>query len=775
MHKAERLRAEGDVAGTLLTPRRRLAFGLGLALVFCWSVALLMPHTISPASKPLAPISTPGELEITAPNEQQQQDETNTPTQNLQVSDVYSVKPIAYIFPQFHAIPENDKFWGANFTEWTFVKTATKNRFGQDVLRPEEDVGYYNLLDLETRTRYADLLREMGFYGICYHHYWFEGPIMDKALFALMEDGQPDVPFMLSWANEPWTKHWDGQDSSETLLKQEYGDLHNWRRHFEYLMQFFEHPLYIRVNGKPQFVAYNLGHMGVHAQPMFAAFKQWALEAGLPGLDIIQTKDAGISNRGDADAINEFHPRSSGSLDQTSFAGLRRISRVYHRGLLVGFDNTPRHQTDGSARINPWTHPDLWKQSVLSVIGHIKKDPNPPGEENFLFINALNEWGEGNVLEPTIQWDRRFPTAFREAVEEAKAIPWRQDLIQQGYQLETELASAGEPAVDVCVLVRTFRHDWAFEYPWTLWDHLRSLQEQRNPRWRAVVYSVVPHEGFVLRNTIKDTFDPRIQYAEAPGSVFDAKGDPVVQGWNATKWVLGDLGTISPACHGAKYIMIADSNTTLAAHTFDEASTATDDIVGLNFVSEESMRMDQDKPMTWDQRCTRFLDVSLISAANILTRGNQQLTFLFFPFFHRAPPSSASPTRAILSSTTSPRPSSARRSSCSYSRSRARSARRSSPRRPSCTCWPTSTTGRGRTPRRRPRRPPRTSRRRATSSTAGRTRAARRRAACGWTYRKRTRTTGRAATSWTASATTSATTSACSTWSDGRRRPSACA
>lgn len=75
----------------------------------------------------------------------------------------YTIKPIAYVFPQFHAIPENDKFWGENFTEWTNVKKVKENQFGLETLHPDKDVGYYNLMDYDVRQRYAKLVRESGY------------------------------------------------------------------------------------------------------------------------------------------------------------------------------------------------------------------------------------------------------------------------------------------------------------------------------------------------------------------------------------------------------------------------------------------------------------------------------------------------------------------------------------------------------------------------------------------------------------------------------------
>lgn len=115
----------------------------------------------------------------------------------------FSVKPMAYVFPQFHSIPENDEFWSANFTEWTNVKKVTVNEWGVEIQQPTDEIGYYNLLDYSTRARYARHARDSGLHGFVYHHYWFGRPVMEKVLTAMLKDGQPDMPFILNWANEP--------------------------------------------------------------------------------------------------------------------------------------------------------------------------------------------------------------------------------------------------------------------------------------------------------------------------------------------------------------------------------------------------------------------------------------------------------------------------------------------------------------------------------------------------------------------------------------------
>lgn len=168
----------------------------------------------------------------------------------------------ALYFPQYHAFPENDRFWGANFTEWTLLKPYEPKEGDPPIRKPlsvdEGGLGYYNLLNFETRKRQADLAKQYGVTGFTYYHYWFSGShapdnhlVMTGLFDKLLEDGEPNIPFFFSWANEPWNRRWNGQNDGEVLLSQEYGDEEEWKEHFTYLLQFFQHPNYEKVNGRP--------------------------------------------------------------------------------------------------------------------------------------------------------------------------------------------------------------------------------------------------------------------------------------------------------------------------------------------------------------------------------------------------------------------------------------------------------------------------------------------------------------------------------------------
>jgi hypothetical protein len=226
---------------------------------------------------------------------------TSTTPKEHPNSKGYSIKPIAYIFPQYYPFEQNNRLWGENFTEWDNVNKVTQNGFALETVRPSEEIGYYNGLEFATRERQGKLINENGFYGLAYHHYWMAGtPVMDHILQAMLLDGEPNTKFMLSWANEPWTATWDGLDSSKVLIAQDYGDITDWRKHFDWLLPFFRHPNYIRSEGKVQFIMYYPGHIDQNAPgvkyAMYATWRKWAAEEGIGGMVRILTQILTIAN-----------------------------------------------------------------------------------------------------------------------------------------------------------------------------------------------------------------------------------------------------------------------------------------------------------------------------------------------------------------------------------------------------------------------------------------------------------------------------------------------
>lgn len=528
------------------------------------------------------------------------------------ISRDYSIKPIAYIFPQYYVFEENSRLHGENFTEWVNVKKVTKNAFGLETIRPHESIGFYNGLEHHTRKRQGDFLRDSGFYGAVFHHYWFAGrPVMEHVLQAMLEDGEPNIPFMLSWANEPWSARWDGMSDGKVLIAQDYGLQQAWRKHFDWLLPFFRHPQYIRSEGKVQFLVYNPSHMGHLAPLMFAAWRQWAVDEGLGGMDIIETRWDQGSTSWEAhppDAVNEFQPHAGGR-EWAFFSSLKRLSRVYHRGTLACWDTTPRHPTDWKAVCLPSCHPKTWKHHLVEMFRKIKSDPNPIGAENFFFVNALNEWGEGNSIEPSAQFGDGYGKAMKEALEiTEKEHVWPDISTEAGMVRDAEIQAVMNTTADFCVLIRTSPNNTENKI-FTLPAMLRSLQAQTRENWRAVVYQSDKSDFATLDRLVLETLDPRIRRIVVPENFTTYKGETT--DYRATDWLIKNLTYSDPGCASARLLLVTDASNTYEKVAFDEAFGAKDDIISLNVESRFNIwSHPQLTNNSWAERCARLEDVS---------------------------------------------------------------------------------------------------------------------------------------------------------------------
>eukprot|EP01041_Mallomonas_annulata_P009491 gene9491-19724_t len=181
---------------------------------------------------------------------------TFSASSNLRLHSTNST--IESVFPQFHEIQENEKFGGKGFTEWTFLKPLTRIVNSILIRKPHHDIEFYNLLDYDHRAYMRIMADYFGIYGFCYYHFWFnDHPVMHKPVEAIIRDGEPNKPFFFCWANEPWTRRWDGS-KNDVLLAQDYGDNDGNILHFKYLLTFFQHANYIHVDGKPMFAFYRI-------------------------------------------------------------------------------------------------------------------------------------------------------------------------------------------------------------------------------------------------------------------------------------------------------------------------------------------------------------------------------------------------------------------------------------------------------------------------------------------------------------------------------------
>jgi lipopolysaccharide biosynthesis protein len=352
----------------------------------------------------------------------------------------YLIRAIAFYLPQYHPIPENDEWWGKGFTEWTNVTKAKPLFEGHYQPHLPADLGFYDLRLPEARQAQADLAREYGIHGFCYYHYWFNGKrLLERPFNEVLASGEPDFPFCLCWANENWTRRWDGQEQ-EILAEQVYGEEDD-RRHIQWLAQAFQDPRYIRINGKPLFLVYRTSKI---PDPLKTA-KIWREEAYKLGIgEIFLCKvESFYDEQGDPsligfDASVEFQPDWSqlglplqrgrrwqlarklglsekvygdnNIYDYTAVVEkmLAKPTPHYQRFPCVtpSWDNTARRKINATVFQN--STPETYKRWLTEVV---RKTLHNKSSENIIFINAWNEWAEGNHLEPCRKWG----TAYLEA------------------------------------------------------------------------------------------------------------------------------------------------------------------------------------------------------------------------------------------------------------------------------------------------------------------------------------------------------------------------
>ena len=195
-----------------------------------------------------------------------------------EVFDNKGVKIIPFYLPQFHTIPENDEWWGEGFTEWTNVKKAKPLFEGHDQPRIPLNNNYYNLMDDNVKIWQAKLAKEYGIFGFCYYHYWFKGgrQLLEKPAEQMLKNKEIDIPFCFCWANENWSKNWDG-GNREVIMEQDYGSQEDWEKHFRYFVRFFRDERYITVHGKPLLIIYKPEQI-TDLQQMVVYFRKRAKE-----------------------------------------------------------------------------------------------------------------------------------------------------------------------------------------------------------------------------------------------------------------------------------------------------------------------------------------------------------------------------------------------------------------------------------------------------------------------------------------------------------------
>lgn len=348
---------------------------------------------------------------------------------------------IAFYLPQFHPIVENDEWWGPGFTEWTNVAQSRPRFRGHQQPHVPADLGYYDLRLPETRSAQANLARTHGIDAFCYYHYWFAGKrLLERPFKEVLDSGEPSFPFLLCWANENWTRAWDGQER-QILMHQDYavGE----QDHGRYLARAFSDPRYLRIDGKPLFLVYRANRLP-NTLRSTDVWRDEAQKAGVGEILILRVEsfpDERVSPIGTGfDGAVQFSPdqvviqRMSQLRRVRLEQKVRRIQTRRHT-LVLDYEEVMEEILrikdpdylrfpcvtpgwDNSARRKDWSlvlrdsSPELYAKWVRRASD---RAPTTDGGESLVFVNAWNEWAEGAHLEPDRRWGRQYLEAHLQA------------------------------------------------------------------------------------------------------------------------------------------------------------------------------------------------------------------------------------------------------------------------------------------------------------------------------------------------------------------------
>ena len=374
-------------------------------------------------------------------------------------------KLIAMYFTQLHTIPENDEWWGKGFTDWVNVKEA-KPQF-EEHHQPRIPLDrYYDQSHVDTLHKQINLAKKYGIYGFCHYHYWFDGKqLLETPTNLMLANKELDFPFCLSWANETWSKRWDGKDH-HILIKQTHPpEPEKWEQHFNYLIRAWTDDRAIKIDGKPVFIIYR-PHKIHEIEKMLIFWREKAVERGLKGLYFIVQKQHAFPSHEclkGFDAVFQFQPFEAVNSPRSNKKGLGRSELIrFSRGLpeyiqislqklryllkdkvlqqkltyydydeiwkkIVKFRPEPDLTTFPGAFID-WDNSARYKDRATIFKGAtperfeywlsklVKTMPERQLPEDFIFINAWNEWSEAAYLEPDTQNEYKYLEALNRVI-----------------------------------------------------------------------------------------------------------------------------------------------------------------------------------------------------------------------------------------------------------------------------------------------------------------------------------------------------------------------
>ncbi|MBQ4406563.1 MAG: glycoside hydrolase family 99-like domain-containing protein [Bacteroidales bacterium] len=346
-------------------------------------------------------------------------------------------KIIALYLPQFHRIPENDKFWGEGFTDWVTVKNAKPLFKGHNQPRVPLNDNYYDLSQKENVAWQAKLAKEYGIYGFGIYHYWFnnEQNLLTKPAEIIRDNDDIDINYCFVWDNSSWKRSWsnvpgnDWAPIAETniehngpkiLIEYILGGTKEWEKHYTYVASHFKKDKYIKKDGKPVFCIFN------PSQAIFEMCKYWdelAIKDGFKGMNFI-FKGGKNEIPTNYERYN-YEPHISGLWNDSFFNKVvNRLRKIFHKGMQISFYNYDKIWKVILSNANCCTDKSLFYGAFVdyddtprrgALKGKIVKGSTPQKfekyfynlvtlckqqQKEFLFLSAWNEWGEGMSLEP---------------------------------------------------------------------------------------------------------------------------------------------------------------------------------------------------------------------------------------------------------------------------------------------------------------------------------------------------------------------------------------
>jgi glycosyltransferase involved in cell wall biosynthesis len=345
-------------------------------------------------------------------------------------------KLLAYYLPQFHAFPENDTWWGKGFTEWTNLPRGLPRFSGHYQPRVPRDLGFYSLNDAETVRRQVEMAKAGGVFGFVFYYYWFNGKrLLDKPVDAFLADPSIQMPFCLMWANENWTRRWDGADS-EVLISQDYR-LEDEQRLLADFARHFSDLRYIRVRGRPLLMIYRPSLIKDCSKTLARwrrLFKDKFSED--PLLVMGQTFKATDPSAFGMDGAIEFPPHkltqdmpainpSLHYLDLEFEGKAYRYDDVVRVSLdepksaypliktvVPSWDNDARRQGNGLVLIE--STPQKYQSWLTELVDRAVESPF--FGEPIVCVNAWNEWCESAYLEPDLHYGCAYLNATARAL-----------------------------------------------------------------------------------------------------------------------------------------------------------------------------------------------------------------------------------------------------------------------------------------------------------------------------------------------------------------------